>query len=129
MRKLIFLLAFIMAGYYSQAQAFELISSTDTLVNTTGVTLTTSKTNFKGAGQVGVYVKSIELTGTAAGVIYYEVSVDGTNWFQVATDTITTGTVYNMFEGRLYANKFRVRITASGTQTTEIVAQFAFKPD
>lgn len=115
---LIALACFACAGYSQQAAYHEF--GLDTLTN--AGTLTEAWSKDLGRYDVVTYHVNTDLiSGTAAGTIYYEYTLDGTEWLVASTDTVTTGAVTN--QDHQITNfggvEARIRVVGTGTQSTE----------
>ncbi len=70
-----------------------------------------------------IEILTTKLTGTAAGSVALQGTIDGTNWVTISTDTMTTSTtqvfVYGMRNsvGDLQFKQYRGRVITSGTVT------------
>jgi hypothetical protein len=70
-----------------------------------------------------VQILFTKLTGTAAGDVFLQGTIDGTNWVTINTDTLTTSTtqvfVYSMrsSNGDLIYKQYRARVITEGTVT------------
>ena len=108
----------------AQRQLYKVWPNTDTLTDAGSVTLTTGL--IYQLGTVYFHTETDTLSGTEAGDIFYEWSIDGTNWHPIASDTLVVGgntdashTIDN-FSGR-YA---RIRVTGdSGSTQSALVGK------
>lgn len=93
MKKLLFALtiALTLSVFMTEsvkAQSSVLVSSTDTLTNadTANISLPTATGGYYAVGIQAVVTK---VSGTAAGTAIIQGSLDGTNWVNIGTDTLT----------------------------------------
>ena len=93
-------------------------AASDTVTNTGTITLTRA---FKGGARaIGVQVAVTKTSGTVAGSIIMQGSIDGTNYYDISTQTATntTGTKTYIFgvkgEDAYYSN-YRISWTGIGT--------------
>lgn len=110
----------------SQAQVFKTNSTVETLTNADTAYITFSAVE---DGVVSLFVKVTKTSGTVAGTIWLEGSVDGTNWESASADTLALANQTTNF--RHWAvpenNKFmsyRVKIITTGTQVS--VSRFSY---
>lgn len=123
MKKILFALAIIMAttvitAQHVQAQSSVLVSSTDTLTNadTTTISLPTATGGYYA---VGIQAVITRVSGTAAGTAIIQGSLDGTNYVDIGTDTLTlTNQVTNTKIWALTPSVYqyhRVKFISAGT--------------
>lgn len=93
-------------------------AATDTITNATAEYQYGTVTGTNTAITVSVLLT--KGTGTPAGTLYFQGSIDGTVWKTIASDTLTNTTtqelVYN--QAPTYYTYYRVYVAASGTQST-----------
>ena len=72
----------------------------------------------KDLGAISFHVAGLKISGATGGTISYQAAYDndGTNWYEMATDTITNGTTSQIYEATNFTGRrARVVITADGT--------------
>lgn len=119
-----------MVVFASQGLSQSIISSTfniDTITNAD--TIFTPSVYVKAYGDAEFAVSVDSISGATAGTIYYQGSVDGTTFFDLATDAIngagvTTETYSVSGGGWAY---YRMKFITSGTQSTAVSPFFVFK--
>jgi uncharacterized membrane protein len=120
-KKLIFLLMSVL-GLLSVAQAQTPISS-----KATGDTATDATTKYVSTGvafkdMVGIQVIVTKVSGTVAGTVLLQGTIDGTNYVDVNTDTLTlTNQATNTKVWALSSvpyRIYRVKLTTTGTQVS-----------
>jgi len=112
---MLFTLAYAFTSTPAQAQLIRTVAPVkDTCVNTdtTIISLTPTSNDV-----VSFFVKANKVSGTVAGKIYYQTSLDGTNWFTQDSTTLSN-IAYNL--GRysptiLVWAQYRAQVTTSGT--------------
>lgn len=99
----------------------------DTLTNAATVTYALG-VNLTKPGDMSFGVNVTKVSGTVAGIIYYQGSVDNTNFVTVDTDTLTDAT--NTYHSTLanwtwpYA---RISVVGSGTSVRYIIPSMAYR--
>lgn len=122
--------AFSICASYGQSKLYQ-VFDVDTVTNTGTVTFTLPE-DIKDYGALEYHATSVDLvSGAAAGTIFYEYSLDpdGTDWYTVSTDTVTTGaaTSQEYLVSEFVGRRARIRITGTGTQVTSFVVTIGFK--
>lgn len=94
--------------------------SVDTLVDAETITFAPT-TKFTQAGDYGLYIVADSLTGSTDAIAYLDVAAYGTDdWVPIQSFTIDGVQTVITKESKLYANKIRLRVVGSGTQTTKL---------
>ena len=101
-------------------------------------TTTNADTNYVTIKSVGSHVKAIQATvtkvsGTVAGTVILQGTVDGIAWVNVNTDTLTltdqaTNTKVWTISSTIY-NSYRVQYKTSGTQVSYLNLSYLRRPD
>ncbi len=93
------------------------LAAGDTATNATTIYKTISTVE---DGIMSFYVKITKISGTVAGTVILQGTVDGTNWQNVNTDTLTlanTATNHKIWPiEHGYYKGYRVAVTTTGTQ-------------
>lgn len=100
----------------------------DTLTDAADLTYAFGE-DLKKGGAMGFGVNVTKVSGTVAGVIYYQGSANGTDYVTVATDTLTDAT--NTYEYNLANWPYRyarIFIDGSGTSVRYIRPQMSYTP-
>ena len=142
MKKLIFAAAFVFAAVAANAQVVDMKSTsskaTDTVTNTGSEVLTAQVNGYQ--ADVTIQAVVTKVSGTVAGTVVLQGSVDGSNYVTLTTtalpggnDTCTlTNTATQSFNYAVGQSKYlyyRVRVTGSGTMVAIINAKLlARKP-
>ena len=120
-----------MFTYSVTAQKYTSVAfAVDTLDNAETITFTTAE-RFFDLGVMEYHVEVDSLSGTPAGTISYQYSLDpaGSEWYTVSTDTIAdaaaTSAQYQVTNFAAY--RVRISITGSGTESCEITPFISFK--
>jgi len=133
MKKLLFLFALLIAAIGLQAQDFTVYKAgatqlyfTDTITNTEAHDTTVLvKTPMKDneAWGVCVHMYATNITGTTDLDINYQGSMDGTNWYTLASDSIASGNMtYQHEDIDGFTSKYlKIDLTGVGTQSTSVV--------
>ena len=132
MKKYIFLLLFTAFAFISQAQILTLKSTsnnvTDTVTNTATEVLTSAVFSGK-VKPLTVQVAVTKVSGTVAGSITLQYSLDGSNYFSLAADSVYTATnvASQSFGWKVTtaAKYVRVSYTGSGTMAA-ILRSFVY---
>jgi len=132
MKKLIFG-ALMLFSVTSFAQSTS-VPAIDTLADAETITLAQPNASYFKAidGIISVGVVATKISGTTAGSVILEASIDGTNYkgvYGTSADTLaltnTSGAqVKNWFLNGVKPAKMRIRFVGSGTQSTQIKAYF-----
>lgn len=131
------LVAFLTTSFDASAQVFDLKSvysiTSDTVANTATVYLTSPAVSAAPATSTTIWIAVTKLTGTVAGTITLQGSLDGTNFkavntpdTQTALATITATDASNTYHWRLSGSPFkyyRVSWTGAGTMTASFTSQ------
>jgi len=132
MKKLLFILALFVGTSVMAQSTYPTINSNklSNLLSYVGHAVTDTITNATAEYQYGtvtgtntaITVSALltKGTGTPAGTLYFQGSLDATNWKTIAsdtmTDTATQSLIYN--QAPTYYTYYRVYVAASGTQST-----------
>lgn len=143
MKKLISILlfAFVASASFGQSYLVDMknalgggVINSDTVVNT-GVATVQTVPKIAGDGAVTVVMTLVKISGTVAGSVILQGSVDNTNWLSVNTEgtqtAITAVTATDVatqrFSIHLKSNPFlyyRLQWTGAGTMSATIAAKF-----
>ena len=132
MKKLIFLFAILAAFVFTaEAQKIKVVAFANDTVTDTG-TATMATVKFSTANSVSVVIKTTQLTGTIAGSIVFQGSIDGTNYATIDTNTYTptdagtyawTNTTTTNYPAYRY---YRLLWTGSGTQSSKLEGYYSY---
>lgn len=131
MKALLTIACLFCMGYAAQAQSPGVPRST-VLTNAETDTIAQPNATYFNTNQSGVwsaYLEATRLTGTSAGTIYLEATVDSSNHYNLLDSLVLTNTADAQFKN-IYVNgkrivKARVRAVGAGTQTTTIKTWWA----
>ena len=134
MKKLffVFVLAIVCSFSYGQRAGFEYLganSNQDTITNADTVLYSFSET-IRVASVVSAGVKVDSISGTPAGYIDYQGSVDNVNWITLERDTITdVAQAYHTYNSTGFAYPYlRISVsTAGATAVLHVSPQAAYK--
>lgn len=108
-------LGFMAFAAPAQAQILKTITPVkDTCVNADTAFVNLTPTT---SGVIAFHVKAIKVSGTVAGSVVYQGSIDGTNFVTLQTDNLLNA-AYNIFSYTpvgLYYSIYRARVITSGT--------------
>lgn len=129
---MIALAGIFLVSYNAQAQA-RLTPLIDTMTNAETVTVSTAllNGNFESIGFQAVVTK---ISGTVAGYVVLQATIDGTNWATISSDTLTlanqtTNSKIWIVSTAPY-NRYRLSCTTTGTQASSIKGYYiARKPE
>ena len=127
MKKLLFLLVAMIAMITVDAQkAVFTMTGSDTIVNTASVSV--SQTYSSEYGNVAFQAVVTKVSGTVAGTVLLQGSLDGTNYVDISTDTLSLTDVAT--QSKLWSvdanpyKYYRLKGTGSGTMAA-IIAGYA----
>lgn len=122
-------LSFLAAQAQTGPQYYAETPTADTAINTTAVSFVADKV-FYGLGSLEVYVVADSISGSTAGNVYIEYSMEptGSVWYTAQTTAINgVQTLIHLEDTTMTASRVRVRALGIGTQSTIIRPHFVFK--
>jgi len=124
MKKIIMFLSFVLAVMMTQAQTSvtNLSNFQDTITNTGTVSPGVNMVN--SYEQASFQVVVTKISGTVAGTGLLQASLDGTNYVDISTDTLTltnqTTNTKLWNAGAVKYKYYRVKVTGSGTMSAHV---------
>lgn len=139
MKKLFILLVLAFVAMATSAQQGKVYTLTNDTITNTGTVYSDVVTSTGAANSIVFQVVTTQLSGTSAGTVILQGSVDGTSYvtlnektgliagFPNDTLTISNGAIWNVAVQNPAWKYYKVKAVGSGTSSTKVVYKYIYK--